>query len=130
MLYKKILFFLLFAFTSSALACFNDAGCPKGNVCVKTGNIMGICLSQAVPLYDSSSTQGSTLNPTGVPTPSNSAVGSSATTQDTRTLIIPSPQVGFPKIAGTCTNDINCPAGFLCSRAGGQFTGICTQVTQ
>ena len=136
---KFTLFLICFILSPNSFACFNDSSCPKGNVCVKTGNIMGICLSQA-GLYSSGTiyaptvvtpsgttkviTPGSTAAPALVPSP-GVGIGTNGITQ------VPMVPVYAPPVtAGPCTNDVNCQNGFACSRPGGSFNGICTQIAQ
>lgn len=98
---------LLFV-TYSASACFNDAGCPKGNVCVKTGNLIGICLSQAMPLYGKVPTLGGT---------NSSSSGVSSTKASSQAP------------ARVCSYDIDCATGDSCIKSAGSFKGVCQHAT-
>jgi hypothetical protein len=113
MRYKPLILSLLF-FSSPILACFNDSGCPQGNICVKTGYLIGTCLSQAGLYGTTPPYYGNT-----VATP----VAPSGSSVPVIPVITPRPITG-----GTCTNNINCASGFVCSRPNGVFTGICTQL--
>lgn len=141
----KPLFLVLLLCSSPTFACFTNSSCPAGNICVKTGNVMGVCMS-AAGLY---------MTNTPYATTGNYAVPASGSQLPTTTIVVPgttpvtnvpSPGVmtspsgtssvpivpGYtpPVTAGTCTNDINCPTGFACSRPGGTFRGICVQIAQ
>ncbi len=110
---SKLTLIVLLLFMPSAYACFNDSGCPKNNVCVKTGNLLGICLSIYAPYG---------------PTTYSTATGVIAS--PARNSQIPSMPVNVPGrvVGGTCTSNFNCQAGFVCSRPNYSLVGVCTQI--
>lgn len=122
----KLLFLSVLLYSQYSLACFKDTDCPMNNVCIKTGYIAGICQSQAMPQsnipYAGSVPMQTT---TTVTTTQSTGTTTSPITNQLPALITPG-----PVIAGPCTNDINCPQGFACSRPGGVYRGVCMQIAQ
>lgn len=108
---SKLSLIALLLVMPSAFACFNDSGCPKNNVCIKTGNLLGICLSIYTPTQ-TFTTPGVASSPSG-----NSQVP-----------VIPANNVPARAVGNTCTSNFNCQAGFVCSRPNYSLVGVCTQV--
>ncbi len=136
-----------------ANACFDNSGCPKGNVCVRTGQLMGICVSQAQPfIYNtqrpmtgpsyqpSANTNTPATGVTKVTTPGgNQANPATPMTggaggvgvSPNRTTTIPSvpPAINNPVRRGICTDNSSCEPGFVCSRPSGIYHGLCTKIS-
>jgi hypothetical protein len=88
MQYNKVFLGIFLFLSPIAYACYSDRGCPKGNVCVKTGYLAGICLSQAQPLNTySTPVTGQTVTP-GVKAPATGT--QTTTTTHTPTVTTPS----------------------------------------
>lgn len=116
-LYILIILFII----PSAYGCFTNTDCPRYSTCYKTGNIMGMCLPTGNSIIY---TPGSTNSVTPWPTP-GAGVSNTGTTQ------VPMVQYNQPAVtAGTCTDNINCQSGFVCSRPNYNLVGVCTQVNQ
>jgi hypothetical protein len=138
MLNKLLMVTLMLGCSSLAFGCFTDAGCPKGNICVKTGRISGICLSQATPLYGQTPTIGntggqSTGATSGIVYPSSPIVTSPSNGGNPNignSQVPAMPRVPLGTTGTTCTLDSNCPQGFTCAKSAGDYRGLCTQSSQ
>lgn len=147
MMIKKAALVLMLFSPSIAYACFNNAGCGAGNICVKTGNILGVCVSTAettvVNPVTGTATTTTTLVPAGtypVNTTVVPAAGTTISPTTTTTTVTPSATttvIGTPSStpiqtseAAACATNLQCPTGYACVRTVGQYYGACTRIAE